>query len=554
MNRRSFRTKNTLELHSLVYITVMCFVLLALFLALANVGKIVRIAGLDSGNADEAIIEKAVDNGPDELIAERIETSVWGEPYLESRFSGGNGSLKVALWGESSILDSLSSQLMIMEQSYDRIGSLNETKGYDLIVTGNTYVSEEEAEYLTEYIKNGGNVWFTNLSRQLADSEKLKDFLGIENCGKVRSWPGIRFSGDMATGSIMENPKYKVAAVEVTLENKVKMYACALPRGYKKMEIEELPPLIWRHVAGGGYGSVYVCNGNFMDTEAIYFMLPTILSELQGNYVYGIINAYCSFVEGFPYAFNEERDSWKRFYSRDKFAIAQDMLSAQYLRYYTGYGAHITYFSKDRDVFLTTEDKSLQYYTDNIDSSMGLLAYKDGDGLFLTNSSEKLKISPWKVGSAFTEDGKYCLPVDFEYTVDNEEEVTFSLLGSAVGLGYYTFTNDVDELLDYDERDVWDEYCKNQEVVFGIGVQQCEWLERVTASQALERLYEHLNAKTDIKYEGDTVDITTDADDYWLIFKGRSSEIEITGGTAEEIGKGCWLIGVSGGHAVITCK
>ncbi len=551
MNRRSFRTKNTLNLHSLVYITVMCFVLVAFFLALGNVGKIVSIARLDTGKADGELVQEALEEGASQLPEERTETVIFEEPGILSRYNGGNGDLKAALWGDGSIIDSLASQLVIMEQSFDRISDLTDLEGYDLLVVTSSSVSESDLDLIYEFVKSGGNVWFTDISKKLAMDKTAQKMMGINKCGHYRSWPGMRVSGDIAAGNIMENPKYKVSAVEVSLKNKTKLYACALPRGYKKIEFEDLPPLIWRYIGEENYGSVYVCNGSFMEEETLYFMLPAIFSELKGNYVYGVLNTYCAFVKGFPYTKNEERETWKQFYSRDKMAIAQDLLSSQYLRYYTGYGAHITYFSDDYRELLNTEDKDLRYYTDNIESSMGLLALKENGELFLSSSSEKLLIIPWYLGCGFIEDGKYCLPIDFEYGVENQKEETFNLLGSAVGLGYYTFSNDVDELLNYDKEDVWDEYCKYQEVVFGIGQQHCSWLERVTAAQALERLCSHLNADTDIEYGSHTIDITTDAEKYWLIFKGKAEEIEVTGGTAKSIGNGCFMIEVDGGHAQI---
>ena len=236
-------------------------------------------------------------------------------------------------------------------------------------------------------------------------------------------------------------------------------------------------------------------------------------------------------------------------------AIAQDLLSTQYLRYNTEYSSKITYFTEDYEVFKNTQDKKLKYYNDIIESSMGLLALKNGEGLFLENSDEKLNIHAWDDSFSFTENGDYCLPVNYEYTAEDREENVFSMLGSAVGLGFYSFTNDVEKLLyEHDDRDVWDDYCKYQEVVFGIGSQYCGWLDRMTASQALERLYKHLNAKTEVVYGDGSIDITTDADSYWMILKGKAKEISVTGGTAKEIGNRCWLIEVTGGTAEITLK
>ena len=186
---------------------------------------------------------------------------------------------------------------------------------------------------------------------------------------------------------------------------------------------------------------------------------------------------------------------------------------------------------------------------------MGLLAYKDGDGLYLDNSSEKLEILDWRPGFSFTGKGNYCLAIDYDFMVGRDLETDFNLLGSAVGVGYYGIMNDVDLLLDYDgQSDIWDKYCKDQELVLGIGKQKCGWMDRLTVAQALERLYDHLHAETKIDYRNNGVDITTDAEKYWLILKSKTKEIEITGGTAESIGERCWLITVDSGRAEIDFK
>lgn len=552
MKRHSFRTKNKLELYSLVYITLMCIILLVFFLILGNVGRIVRTADLDSGLGDMSEIEGVLKNGTGQIMDTKLSPA--GDPAsaADVSFTGGNGTGRVALYGDEPILNSLASQMIIMDQSYDKISSLYVPEGCQLLVVGKQELSAEEVVQLADYAANGVNIWITNLPGQLADNDAAKMLMGIEMAGSRQSWPGIRVSGDMALGQVMEDAEYKVTALSLKLANSAKLYACALPKNFKQMENKDLPPLIWRYAGGVGHGSVYVCNGDFMDTEIQYYMLPTILSELNANYAYGIINAYCVFVEGFPYAQNEERESWRRLYSRDKMQIAQDLISAQYLHYYTSFNSRITYFSRDYQEFLTTDDRMLKYYTDNIDNSMGLLAKKTDKGLFLESEEEQLRVRDWEDGFSFTEDGNFCLPINFEFRIEDEEELTFNMLGSAVGLGYYAFSNDVDHLLDYEgEEDVWDEYSKNQEVVFGIGVKYSDWLERLSAAQAVERLNEHLSAKTDITYSEDGIKITTDAEKYWLILKGKTQNIEMTGGTAKEIGQRCWLIEVDGGEAVI---
>ena len=556
MNRRSFRTKNILNRHSLVYITIMCFVLLAVFLILGNVGRIVRSANLDGGKGDPEVVNAALEEGTAELMNEKIITLPEDAPEVSESFAGGNGNLKVSLWGEDKLLDSLASQMMIMGQSYDRIESLENLEGVDVLVAASENIGEEELESIEGFVENGGSLWLACLTRSLALDESAAQLMGITGCGPLKTWPGIRFSGDISGGYVRENPEYKVSALDITLDNRVKLYASALPENYKEIDNEDLPPLIWRYVATENGGRVYVTNGDFMDTEVLYYMIPVIMSELQDNYMYGVVNACCVFVEGFPYAQNEERDSWMRLYSRDKMAIAQDLISSQYLRYYTSYGARISYFSGDYVQLINNEDINLRYYTDTIESSMALLALQDEKGLFLESSDEKLDIKDWEKGFSFTEGGNYCLPVNFEYTIENNEEQNFVMLSSAMGLGYYCFLNDVDKLLDYDgEADIWDEYCKNQEVVFGMCRQLCGWLERVTASQALERLANLLNSDTRITYGTDgSVNVKTDAEKAWFILRGKYKNIEIEGGSAEEIGERCWLIEVEGGSAFIRCR
>ena len=546
MKRHSFRTKNILETHSLVYISIMFVILMLFFLVLGNVGRLISSAKLDGGEANPAVLKDALEKGPEPVYSPNAEGEIL-------QYTGGNGNEKIALYGDRSVLSSLSSQLMIMNQSFQKIPDLKGTDAFQLLVIAKENLSEKELEMIEAYVRAGGNVWITNLTETLLKMQSVRNLCGIRTVGARKKWPGIRFSGDIALGTVMEAPKYKVSALELKLSNQIKLFACALPKKYKEIKLNDLPPLIWRYLPDDNRGSVYVCNGDFMETEVLYYMLPAILSEVMGNYAYGILNTYCVFTEGMPYAKNEERESWRRLYSRDKMSILQDLLSAQYLRYYNNYGARITYFSEDYETFRNTNDRSLQYYNELIENSMGLLACKDPKGLFLSDNREKMKIADWDPGFQFTGENKYCLPVNFSYTIQNNKEEEFTALASMVGLGYYAFSNDVDSLLEYDGAvDVWDEYCKKQETIFGVGQKIGSWIERVSAAQAIERLSSHYVADTRVEYHKDGIDITTAAEKYWMILRGKTEAIEITGGTAEPIGDRCWLIEVDSPHAVIT--
>ena len=67
MKRHSFRTKNILETHSLVYISIMLVVLMLFFLLLGNMGRIISSANLDGGEADPAVLKEALERDRKEM-------------------------------------------------------------------------------------------------------------------------------------------------------------------------------------------------------------------------------------------------------------------------------------------------------------------------------------------------------------------------------------------------------------------------------------------------------------------------------------------------------
>ena len=544
VNRRSFRTKNMIHLHGLVYITLMCFILLAFFLVLANVGSIIAYFGLDTGSADSTSIKNIVENGADAV--EVKETN--------SYFEGGNGDLTVAVWGEDELIDSVCSQMQIMSQSYKRCSNLNRLDRYDLLIVGGEDLTTAQYQQIADYVDEGGNVWFVNIL-DMSHNALLDEICGISiNSGK-KTWPGYRFSENLISEPLLEDYDREVTARAVTLKSRAKVFAGALPEGFVHMSNDDLPPLIWRYIKDNDSGAVYVCNGDFVEDETVYLMTPIWLSEIQNDYMYQIIDAYCVYADGFPYADNGESENWQRLYGRDKLSIARDLIQNQYSKYAVSYDARITYFTRDLETFENTDDSELIYFKNAVTSSMGTMALKTDSGLYISSEDDKVSIKDWEGGFEFvdSDDGTISLPINFEFSIDESEDSSFAMAGSIVGLGFYAMSNSIDEVLDYDgETDIWNKYCEDQEVALGVGNKDYSWLDRLTAPQALERIVNILNSDTKTEYTDSGIKITSDSDDGRFILRTRRSKLKITGGTLQQLSDSSWFVHMTDKEAEIT--
>ena len=548
---------------TLIFILLMITAILLMFIIVSNFGNAVVI--LRGGSSSEEFIQGEIELSDLSTRISRTSGSSARESGTSGQdngasvsdlstgspdYKGMNADITVGVYGDAEICTMFMSQMEVMKQTYKEVSTLSADDEFTLlIIDGSLLNGDADAEIIEELCRNGTSVFLTSLPEHV--SEKLMTVCGIKRVGKKRTWPGLRVSSDLLSGYLIEEPDYEVEGVSVELDPGTKVYASALPLGYDDIDNDDLPHLFWRHIPYEDSGSVYVCCGSFGMSETACAFLPSILSELCGNYIYGVINAYCVAADGFPFGVNAENENWQRFYSRDKSSIALDMLQPQYDRYSITYGAEISYFTDDYDIFMTTSDSSLLYFKNAAESDNGkLFERKDGEMLI----GNVATFDTWQPSFSFIDNGgtRLKLPVSFTYTVDNHEPDNFAVPGYVLGIGFYSVLFDVDDFLEYDgEKEVWSEYCSDQETVLGIHERDYGYLERVTADEAAQRLYNLLVADVETVYGENSVTVKN-ADGLSFMLRTDMKEMKITGGAMEQAADDIYLIRAESDEVIIT--
>ena len=552
-NRRSFITPNQLQVRTFVFIGIAFIALLVLFIALGNVNFIRAQMNSDitagtTAKAQEVLTTKAATQDEDIAAALKKQTS--------------EDDASIVLFGEGDVYELLASQLFMSKHSYANAEQLDdEFKDADIIFVAKENISSSDIDWLYDRVHEGVVVVFGQIpSKAALGNAKLQKLMGIKTAGNWTKYDGVRMSEEYLGGKLIEDPEYEVSAYDLKLLNTVKIYACALPEGYEDIDDEDLPPLIWRYIASSKTGAVYVCNGDFIYSEVSYSLMPLVMRGVQDNYLYPIVNAYCTFVDGFPFVTDDEQDNWERLYSRTKLGIQQDLLMPQLERYTQVYDAVLTYFSDEAEELSTSTKQEHQYYMREIQSEDSQLALRTNGVETLFNADDPIEVTEWSAPYRLWDatNKKYELPVNYTIKADNTDELPdqFCLSSITTALGYYAVSFDIDDFMAYDGKSIWMDYCKNTEVLFGTHQRDYPWIERVTASEAVNRIYKLLNMDLDIEYFDDHVECTVNNydGDTWFMFRTNHDVLEADGAEIATVGEGTYFITAKQASFTITWR
>ncbi len=549
--KQTFVAKNLLLRRTYVYVVATFAVLFVLFCALGNVGVILSVLNL--GESQE------IESRTQTILEDEASTQQASIDEATQKLTSEEGS-SILLYGEGDVAELFAAQLFMSKHAYIDADSLDDVSSdVKIVMVSKEQLSASEIETLTQLVESGVTLMLGQIPDDVQTNEALQELLGIEDVYGWEDFTGLRTSEDFMDGVLIEDETRELSAWNLSLKQQTKIYACTLPDGYKDKDNEDLPAVAWRYVSGSGCGSVYVCNGDFMDSEVAYAIIPLVMRESQGSYLYPIVNAYCTFIDGFPYIDNEDNEAWERLYSRDRLGIQQDMLMPEFERFASVYGATLTYFSDDYERLLSATSNDITYYTREIDSQGAQLALRKDGNLYFTSVGDKVEITPWVAPYRLWDEENQCyeLPVNCVVKTSNYNTLPdlFCLASITGALGYYCVSVDVDDFLDYDGTDAfWAQYTEQIEVLFGTHQRDYSWIERVTANDALNRINKLLNLDVDIEYTDTeiTADIANFDGEAWFMLRTGYEDLHIEGGTLEQIGEGVYFITATQEHVSLT--
>lgn len=141
------------------------------------------------------------------------------------------------------------------------------------------------------YVEQGGGAAILrNLQGDLLPAEMLEK-LGIASLGNEISADGIRVPGTMLLGLHgfgFDSAIYTTSIADVQL----------LPEAELQVTSQEGKPIIWSY--GSGKGKYLVCNSRERDDKNNYGTYTALLSMLEEDYIYPVMNLKLFFIDDFP--------------------------------------------------------------------------------------------------------------------------------------------------------------------------------------------------------------------------------------------------------------
>lgn len=557
MQRMNFKTKNQLKRHVYFYIMTFFLVFLIAFLLLANLGRIVVRHNRESVYAEEPRIQA--------MLARYTLGDV---PAMESGaapVTASGASYPIYLYGDDPIASRLKNHLTMLKQPFEELDELDalERDVSGLVIVATSDLDAGSLAWLLAQNDQGTHLLFATLPPiRLLVLADVRSRLGIKKLGAEQTYPGMRTSKEMMLGTILEydgserdEDFLNVTARRFELTQQIKVFAHALPADHLEQNVTDLPPLFWRYAPGNGRGNVYVCNGDFLSDETAYALLPTVLGDLYGSYLYPIVNAYCLMIDGFPYAENKESALWRQLYSRDGYGIQRELLWPEWQRMESKYGTALTYFSPAYNEILSDANDEMQFYHTEFRQGNAELAGQSAERRYLYSPDDPFDLAPLTADFSFIQDGELRLAYQ-ENSWQEPEKTLFRTAGTIRGMGYMGLRVDVAELLELQTDLGLPDFFEQMSTLIGYQSTLYPWLERVTAQEAAERIDAYLRLRPTYSYREDGVSVHLDAFDRqaWFLLKTHGVNPEIDQGSMRKIGENTYLVQVTAPDVEITWK
>ena len=541
MSKKRTMPKYLLRRYIFYYVSVILILLAAMFLVFVNLPKATQNVRRKYEQNDEKKKEivlrtlQLLDGGEgQELGAQNRQTCILGRE------------------GEP-LCDLAAQQLRNMKEPHFVAGSAKDLtvlqrRQAKVVLVAKEQLQIEEISALEELVAEGKHVVFLRMpGRELLVQQQVRDFLGIREYRGEREYAGYRTAKELMLGAVREQEEIQFTASEVTLGRRIKVFCSAL---LEKEDIknEELPPLIWRYIPNGEGGSVYVLNGDFYTAPLGYGVIASLYCDMQQTYLYPIVNAYCFFVEGMPYTENFESEVLRAWYSRDARGVQRDLLFPQLRRCGDRYGVEITWYTRQYDAVQSSNQDDIAYLRTEIGATGGELG-SSLEGRLYAGTLLRSVAEPWKPGFGFRSQQKseVNLPILLSDVLQNDDQ-RMNLNGMVRGTGFLSVSLQIDSFLYQQDRSRpewnWASYCMDLETVLGVHQQDYGFLDRVTASEAAERVAEFLVMQPAYRYEKDGVRVTIEnfGSAAYFILKTNRMVAEVENGGAEAIGEHLYLI------------
>lgn len=233
-----------------------------------------------------------------------------------------------------------------------------------VIVTTSNLVSLGDFDTLMAQVNNGTNIFFAVLPKEGSTPyDNYCDTLGIvSRKGKANIEGFQAFEGLYAQGEIL-CADYPLEVEDIRVDATCRKYIFEYSSD-PNADQSEMVPLMWRTVYGEG--QIYVLNADFMEEKYSVGLCIAVMTAMETDYAYPIVNAKVNYIDSFPFLSYENGDSMMKFYNRDSQSFIRDqvwptlvtMMKDSHIKFTGLYYAYITDLGRNSE--LNTE--TLTYF------------------------------------------------------------------------------------------------------------------------------------------------------------------------------------------------
>lgn len=410
------------------------------------------------------------------------------------------------------------SNLKIKYHVFSKAEQINSRQAEHLttvVITAKSWDEIGNKDLLFQYaVEDGKNLLFTDILKD--EDGKYNKKTGILENRKQVQIEGIMIFEELLVQGMVYYDDMECSVSDVRLDARCKKLM--VERTKQEKEQRDLIPLVWQKRDGNG--CYYVVNGNFLSAQSGMGILTGLLSQMQEDFIYPVVNAKVCLLDSFPELDNPYEKEIKELYSRDTNMFIRDIMWPSIVK--LGEANHL--------IFTTRLNKPV--------SEENVISYE-----YLKKMMKKWQYE-MDTGAGEDLELTYICAGHRRNSTD-----TFRMQSSVSGAGLAAQYLDMSEVMGKNADNPqyeWSKYSLELSKKMSALYQDMDWVDGLPFSQAKERYKRYLLISPEIRRKEAEIEITTSQfhDICFYIIRTDKRVLEGEGYETERIGENAYLIKV----------
>lgn len=385
-----------------------------------------------------------------------------------------------------------------------------------LLVTADSWEEIGDKSLLFQYAEEQGkNIVFTSIMKDTTG--EFNKVIGIRKNKGFTKIEGVMIFEEMFIQGMVYYDNLKLEVSDVTVDARCEKLM--IEKSEKKTEQRDLIPLIWKKRYEKG--CFYVVNGDFLEKEVGMGIFTGILSRMEEDFLYPVVNAKANLLSSFPELNNPYNDKIKEMYHRDTNMYIRDIVWPSMVK--LGESNNLVFSAKLNQPIGEGEQAGYEYIV------------------------EQFRRRNYEMEDSF-EDRELDIPYICQGHKRKSEEI-LKMQSSISGMGFATHYLDMSEVMGKnadDQQYEWSAYSLELSKLMYDLYQNTEWMDAMTVFQAVERYKRYLLIRPVIEKEERQITVKTENfhDVCFYMIRTKKNVLPGDGYEVTKVGDDAYLIEV----------